>query len=115
MNQQWRDRCWLDQQPRPEEGEFGQVFLGNWNRIGPREVGVDSFVAGGKLSVEDTNFVSGFETEVGSLDYAAFLSNDFTNPPTCDFTTTSLSFNVSTSSGRLLRTGGRFSRSMCAR
>lgn len=32
--------------------------------------------------------------------YAAFRSNDFTSPPTCDLMTTSLSWTVSTSSGR---------------
>jgi hypothetical protein len=38
--------------------------------------------------------------------YAAFLSNDFTNPPTCDYTSIWLSFNASTSAGTS-RSGGR--------
>jgi hypothetical protein len=46
--------------------------------------------------------------------HAAFRSNDFTNPPTYDFTSICSIFSDTTSTGSS-RTGGKCSRSMCAR
>jgi hypothetical protein len=61
-----------------------------------------------------TQFPEVGDHDINRLTYAAFRSKDFTSPPTYDFTSICSIFKDTTSTGSS-RTGGKCSRSMCAR